>query len=131
MNQLDPYEIVEPGKAHGSIYLGATSTNRNPIPSENTKKMCIRDRWITILLVGWNSFFCGLFLWSGVWIYNDRFKYFNGSWEFEACYTIPVSYTHLGTIIGPHTNVYPLSRVRGQIAANSIFKDASHVTLKD
>ena len=36
-----------------------------------------------------------------------------------------------GTIIGPHTNVYPLSRVRGQIAANSIFKDASHVTLKD
>lgn len=37
MNQLDPYEIVEPGKAHGSIYLGATSTNRNPIPSENTK----------------------------------------------------------------------------------------------
>ncbi len=37
VNQLDPYEIVEPGKAHGSIYLGATSTNRNPIPSENTK----------------------------------------------------------------------------------------------
>ena len=36
-----------------------------------------------------------------------------------------------GTIIGPHTNVYPLSRVRGQIAANSIFKDATHVTLKD
>ena len=36
-----------------------------------------------------------------------------------------------GTIIGPHTNVYPLSRVRGQIAANSIFKDDSHVTLKD
>ncbi len=27
-----------------------------------------------------------------------------------------------GTIIGPHTNVYPLSRVRGQIAANSILK---------
>ena len=37
VNQLDPYEIVEPGKAHGSIYLDATSTNRNPIPSENTK----------------------------------------------------------------------------------------------
>ena len=36
-NRQDPYEIVEPGKAHGSIYLGATSTNRNPIPSENTK----------------------------------------------------------------------------------------------
>ena len=38
VNQLDPYEIVEPGKTHGSIYLGATSTDRNPIPSENTKK---------------------------------------------------------------------------------------------
>lgn len=37
VNQLDPYEIVEPGKAHGSINLGATSKNRNPIPSENTK----------------------------------------------------------------------------------------------
>lgn len=35
--QQDPYEIVEPGKTHGNIYLGATSTNRNPIPSENTK----------------------------------------------------------------------------------------------
>lgn len=38
VNQLDPYEIVEPGKAHGSIYLGATSSDSNPIPSENTKK---------------------------------------------------------------------------------------------
>lgn len=38
VNQLDPYEIVEPSKAHGSIYLGATSSDSNPIPSENTKK---------------------------------------------------------------------------------------------
>lgn len=38
VNQLDPYEIVEPGKAHGSIYLGATSSDSNHIPSENTKK---------------------------------------------------------------------------------------------
>lgn len=38
VNQLDPYEIVEQGKAHGSIYLGATSSDSNPIPSENTKK---------------------------------------------------------------------------------------------
>lgn len=37
VNQLDPYEIVEPGKAHGSIYLGTTSSESNPIPSENTK----------------------------------------------------------------------------------------------
>ena len=37
VNQLDPYEIVEPGKAHGSIYLGSTSSESNPIPSGNTK----------------------------------------------------------------------------------------------
>lgn len=37
-NGQDPCEIVEPGKAHGSIYLGATSSDSNPIPSENTKK---------------------------------------------------------------------------------------------
>lgn len=37
VNQQDPYEIVEPGKTHGSIYLGATSKDSNPIPSENTK----------------------------------------------------------------------------------------------
>ena len=36
-NQQDPYEIIEPGKAHGSIYLGATSSESNPIPLENTK----------------------------------------------------------------------------------------------
>ena len=37
VNQQDPYEIVEPGKTHGSIYLGSTSSESNPIPSENTK----------------------------------------------------------------------------------------------
>lgn len=37
VNQLDPYEIVELGKAHGSIYLGSTSSKSNPIPLENTK----------------------------------------------------------------------------------------------
>ena len=37
VNQQDPYEIVEPGKTHGSIYLGLTSSESNPIPSENTK----------------------------------------------------------------------------------------------
>lgn len=36
-NKQDPYEIVEPGKTHGSIYLGSTSSESNPIPSENTK----------------------------------------------------------------------------------------------
>ncbi len=35
-----------------------------------------------------------------------------------------------GTVIGPHSNVYPLSRVRGVIPADSIFKDADHVVKK-
>lgn len=37
VNQQDPYEIIETGKTHGSIYLGSTSSESNPIPSENTK----------------------------------------------------------------------------------------------
>ena len=36
-NQQDPYEFVELGKTHGSIYLGSTSSESNPIPSGNTK----------------------------------------------------------------------------------------------
>ena len=35
-----------------------------------------------------------------------------------------------GTVIGPHSNVYPLSRVRGVIPGNSIFKDPNHVVAK-
>ncbi len=35
-----------------------------------------------------------------------------------------------GTVIGPHSNVYPLSRVRGVIPGNSIFKDPDHVVAK-
>lgn len=35
-----------------------------------------------------------------------------------------------GTVIGPHSNVYPLSRVRGVIPGNSIFKDKEHVVTK-
>lgn len=36
-----------------------------------------------------------------------------------------------GTVIGRNTNIYPLSRVRGCISANSIFKDASNIVKKD
>lgn len=36
-NRQDPYEFVELGKTHGSIYLGSTSSESNPIPSGNTK----------------------------------------------------------------------------------------------
>lgn len=36
-----------------------------------------------------------------------------------------------GTVIGRNTNIYPLSRVRGCISANSIFKDANNIVKKD
>jgi NDP-sugar pyrophosphorylase family protein len=35
-----------------------------------------------------------------------------------------------GTVIGPHSNVYPLSGVRGVIPAETIFKDAEHIVKK-
>ena len=35
-----------------------------------------------------------------------------------------------GTVIGRHTNIYPLSIVRGVIPADSIFKDKDNVVLK-
>ena len=35
-----------------------------------------------------------------------------------------------GTVIGPHTNVYPLSSVRGVVNANSIYKNRNEVVAK-
>lgn len=35
-----------------------------------------------------------------------------------------------GTVIGPHTNVYPLSSVRGFVPANSIFKSGDRIVPK-
>ena len=35
-----------------------------------------------------------------------------------------------GTVIGPNSNVYPLSRVRGYLPANSIFKDSDNIVTK-
>jgi len=35
-----------------------------------------------------------------------------------------------GTIVGRNTNVYPLSRVRGEVPENSIYKDKDNITLK-
>lgn len=35
-----------------------------------------------------------------------------------------------GTVVGKNSNIYPLSRVRGVIPSNSIFKDAGHVIKK-
>lgn len=36
-----------------------------------------------------------------------------------------------GSVIGPDTNVYPLSSVRGVIPAHSIYKDADHIVRKE
>ena len=36
-----------------------------------------------------------------------------------------------GTVICPHSNIYPTSCVRGVIPANSIYKDAKHVCQKE
>lgn len=35
-----------------------------------------------------------------------------------------------GSVIGPHTNVYPLSRVRGFVAGNCIFKEPGNIVEK-
>ena len=36
-----------------------------------------------------------------------------------------------GTVIGKNTNIYPLSRVRGVVMCNSIFKDEHNIVLKE
>ncbi len=36
-----------------------------------------------------------------------------------------------GTVVGKHTNIYPLSRVRGVIMNNSIYKDEHNIVLKE
>ncbi len=35
-----------------------------------------------------------------------------------------------GTVVGPHTNIYPLSTVRGYVPANSIFKSQDNIVTK-
>ncbi len=36
-----------------------------------------------------------------------------------------------GTVVGPHTNVYPLSMVRGVVPANSIYKNRNEIVEKN
>ena len=36
-----------------------------------------------------------------------------------------------GTVIGKHTNIYPLSRVRGVVRENSIYKTAENIVMKE
>lgn len=35
-----------------------------------------------------------------------------------------------GTVIGPHTNIYPLSPVRGVVPAHSIYKNKNEIVSK-
>ena len=35
-----------------------------------------------------------------------------------------------GTVVGPHTNIYPLSMVRGVVPEHSIYKDKDHIVVK-
>lgn len=49
-----------------------------------------------------------------------------GDWTEIGCNSV----LNPGTIIGRHTNVYPLSMVRGVVPANHIYKDREHVVAK-
>jgi len=44
---------------------------------------------------------------------------------------VVVSVLNPGTIIGKHTNIYPLSRVRGVVMADSIYKSADNIVQKE
>ena len=49
-----------------------------------------------------------------------------GDWAEIGCNTV----LNPGTVVGRHTNIYPVSCVRGVIPAGSIYKDAEHIVLK-
>jgi NDP-sugar pyrophosphorylase family protein len=49
-----------------------------------------------------------------------------GDWVEVGCNSV----LNPGTVIGPHTNVYPTSSVRGVIPAGSIYKDADNIVEK-
>ncbi len=52
---------------------------------------------------------------------------FLGDWVEVGCNSVLCP----GSVIGKHTNIYPLSRVRGVVPENSIFKDADHIVPKE
>lgn len=49
-----------------------------------------------------------------------------GDWTEIGCNSV----LNPGTIVGRHTNVYPLSMVRGVVPANHIYKDKDHIVEK-
>ncbi len=52
---------------------------------------------------------------------------FLGDWVEVGCNSVLCP----GTVIGKHTNIYPLSRVRGEIEEASIYKDESNIVKKE
>lgn len=52
---------------------------------------------------------------------------FLGDWVEVGCNSVLCP----GSVIGKHSNIYPLSRVRGVVPENSIFKDADHIVPKE
>lgn len=50
-----------------------------------------------------------------------------GDWVEVGCNSV----LNPGTVIGKHTNIYPLSRVRGVIRENSIYKTADNIVMKE
>lgn len=52
---------------------------------------------------------------------------FLGDWVEVGCNSVLCP----GSVIGKHTNIYPLSRVRGEVEEYSIYKDESHIVRKE
>ena len=55
----------------------------------------------------------------------DRF-YFLGDWVDVGCNSV----LNPGSVVGPHTNIYPLSMIRGVVPAWHVYKDKDHVVEK-
>ncbi len=49
-----------------------------------------------------------------------------GDWVDVGCNSV----LNPGSVIGAHTNIYPLSMVRGCVPANHIYKDKEHIVIK-
>ena len=50
-----------------------------------------------------------------------------GDWADIGCNSV----LNPGTVIGRHTNLYPLSMVRGCVPSNHIYKDKDHIVEKN
>ncbi len=50
-----------------------------------------------------------------------------GDWVDVGCNTV----LNPGSVIGPHTNIYPVSMIRGCVPAHHIYKDREHIVAKE